>query len=144
MKTNLKNFKGKTVRIKVKDVVKDGKNIYKNIKGCENKINEILIDMPSSKSGLKKTMITMNIVPSGKVNGEFKMTRGHKHKVDEIYIFFKGSGHILIGKKKLKVKKDDLVTVPVNSWHRVVNTGRNDLVFLTVFGKHNQSHLKSY
>lgn len=144
MKTNLKNFKGKTVRMKVKDAVKDGKNIYKNTKGCENKINEILIDLPSKKLGLKKLMITMNTIPSGKVNKEFRMSRGHKHKAEEFYIFLKGSGQILIGKKKFKIKKDDLVTVPFNSWHRVINRGRNDLVFLTIFQKHGQSHLKKY
>ena len=130
--------------MKVKDATKKGKNIYKNIKGCENKINEILIDLPSKKSGLKKTMITMNIITSGKVNKQFKMTRGHKHKTEEIYLFLEGKGQILIGKKRLKVKKGDLVTVPINSWHRVVNKGRNDLVFLTIFEKHGKSHLKSY
>jgi oxalate decarboxylase/phosphoglucose isomerase-like protein (cupin superfamily) len=144
MKINLKNFKGKTVRMKVKDATKKGKNIYKNIKGYENQINEILIDLPSKKSGLKKLMITMNIIPSGKVNKQFKMTRGHKHKTDEVYLFLKGSGNILVGKKSFKVKKDDLVTVPANSWHRVVNKGRSNLVFLSIFGKHGQSHLKKY
>jgi len=144
MKTNLKRFKGKTVRMKVRDATKNGKSIYKNIKGCEDKINEILIDLPSKKSGLKKLMITMNIIPAGKVNKQFKMTRGHKHKTDEVYIFLKGSGDILVGKKKFKVKKGDLVTVPANSWHRVVNKGRNDFVFLSIFGKHGKSHLKKY
>jgi oxalate decarboxylase/phosphoglucose isomerase-like protein (cupin superfamily) len=144
MKINIKKFKGKTLRMKVKDAVKNGKNIYKNIKGHGNEINEILIDLPSRKSGLKKLTVTLNIVPSGKVNKEFRMTRGHKHKTDEVYIFLEGSGNILVGKKKFKVKKGDLVTVPTNSWHRVVNKGRKNLVFLSIFGKHGQSHLKSY
>lgn len=144
MKVNLKKFKGKILKLKVKDAIKNGKNIYKNIKGHGNEINEILIDLPSKKSGLKKLMVTMSIIPSGKVNKEFRMTRGHKHKVEEVYLFLEGSGNILIGKKRFKVKKGDLVTVPVNSWHRVVNKGRNNLVFLSIFGKHRQSHLKSY
>lgn len=144
MKTNLKRFSGKKMTMKVKDAVKDGKNIYKNIKGCQNQINEILVDIPSKESGLKKLMITLNTIPSGKVNKDFRMTRGHKHNAEEVYIFMKGTGKILLDKKRLSVKKDDLVTVPVNFWHRVVNTGRNDLVFLTVFQKHGQSHLKNY
>lgn len=144
MKTSIKKFKGKTVRMKVKDAVKNGKNIYKNIKGCENQVNEILTDLPSKKSGLKKLMVTLNTLPSGKVNKEFRMTRGHKHNADELYLFLEGSGKILINKKKYSVKKDDLITIPANSWHRVVNTGRKKLIFLTIFGKHGQSHLKSY
>lgn len=141
MKTSLKRFKGKTVRMSVKDAVKDGENVYKNIRGCENQINEILTDL---KSDLKRLNVTMNAIPSGNVNGEFRMTRGHMHNADEVYLFLEGSGKILVGKKMYSVKKDDLVTVPVNTWHRVVNTGRKKLVFLTVFQKHGQSHLKSY
>ncbi|MFH0929527.1 MAG: cupin domain-containing protein [Candidatus Aenigmatarchaeota archaeon] len=144
MKTNLNRFKGKKVTMKVREAVKDGKNIYKDIRGCGNQINEILVDVPSKESGLKKLMITLNTIPSGKVNKEFRMTRGHKHNAEEVYIFLKGSGKILIDKKRFSVKKDDLITVPFNSWHRVVNKGRNNLVFLTIFQKHGQSHLKSY
>ncbi|MBN2203026.1 MAG: cupin domain-containing protein [Candidatus Aenigmarchaeota archaeon] len=144
MKTNLKKFTGNKVTMKVKDSVKNGKNIYKNTKGHENEINTVLVDLPSKKSGLKNLMVTMNTVCSGKVNKESKMTRGHKHDADEVYLFLKGSGKIIIDKKKLTVKKDDLVTVPSNKYHRVINTGRNDLVFLTIFQKHGQSHLKSY
>ena len=140
MKTNLKRFKGKKVTMKVNDAVKEGKSIYKS-KSRQNEINTVLTDL---KSGLKKLMITMNVVYPGKVGPEFKMTRGHKHNAEEVYIFLEGSGKILIGKKRYSVKKDDLVTVPVNTWHRVVNTGRKKLVFLTVFEKHGQSHLKKY
>ena len=142
MKSSLKKFNGNTVRMKVKDAVKNGKSVYKNIEGHENEINTILIDL--SNSGLKKLDITMNILYPGKVGSEFKMTRGHEHNEDDVYLFLEGSGKILVGKKGFPVKKDDLVTVPSGSWHRVVNTGRKKLVFLTVFGKHGQSHLKSY
>lgn len=144
MKTNLKKFKGKKVKMKVKDSIKDGKNVYKNTKGVANEVNTVLIDLPSKKSGLKKLMVTMNTVYPGRVGKEFKMTRGHKHNAEEVYVFLEGSGKILVGKKRYSVKKDDLVTVPVNTWHRVVNTGRKKLVFLTIFQKHGQSHLKSY
>ena len=144
MKNNLKRFKGKKVTMKVKDSIKKGKNIYKNIKGHQNEINTVLIDIPARKSGLKKLMVTMNTVYPGKVNKENKMTRGHKHNAEEVYIFLKGSGKIFLNKKRISIKKDDLITVPVNTWHRVVNTGRTKLIFLTVFQKHGHSHLKSY
>ncbi len=142
MKFNINKFKGRTLKLKVKDAVKKGKNIYKNIKGYENDINEIIIDLPIKKTGFKKLMVSMNYIYPGKVNFEFKMTRGHKHNAEEVYIFLKGRGRIIIDKKKINVKKGDLVTIPINKYHRVVNTGRGKLVFLTIFEKSRHKHLK--
>jgi len=144
MKINIKNFKGKISKIKVKDAVKNGKNIYKNIKGHENEINEVLIDIPPKKSGLKKLIVCMNFLYAGKVNSQYKMTRGHKHNADEVYLILKGKGKVIIGNKKINIKRGDLITVPANKYHRNINTGKEKLVFLTIFGKHRQSHLKSY
>ena len=138
----MNKFKGKTLKLKVKDAVKKGKNIYKNIKGYENDINEVLIDLPIKKTDLKKLMVCMNFLYPGKVNSEFKMTRGHKHNAEEVYIFLNGKGRIIVGNKKLNVKKGDLVTVPINKYHRVVNIGRSKLVFITIFEKSRHKHLK--
>jgi oxalate decarboxylase/phosphoglucose isomerase-like protein (cupin superfamily) len=142
MKTNLKKFKGKTLKLRVKDAKKNGKSIYKNIKGFENEINYVLIDLPSKKTSLKKLMICLNALYPGKVNKEFKMSRGHRHNAEEVYIFLKGKGYILIGKKKINVKEGDIVTVPVNKWHRTVNTGKKKFVYLTIFEKSTHHHLK--
>ena len=73
MKFNLNKFKGKNLKLKVKDAVKNGKKIYKNIKGCENDINLFLIDLPIKKTGLKRLMVCMNYIYPKKVNSEFKM-----------------------------------------------------------------------
>lgn len=142
MKTSLKKFKGKKIKLKVKDSKKKGKSIYKDIKGCENDINYVLIDLDSKKTGLKRLMVCLNTIYSGKVNKEFKMSRGHKHNAEEVYVFLKGKGKILIGKKKLDVKEGDVVTIPVNKWHRTFNTGRRKLVYLTIFEKSRHQHLK--
>ena len=144
MKFNINKFKGKTLKMKVKDAVKGDKNIYKNIKGHENDINEVLIDLPVKKTGLKRIMVCMNFLYPGKVNSEFKMTRGHKHNAEEIYVFLKGSGQIIVDKKKINVKRGDLVTVSINKYHRIINTGRGKLAFLTIFEKHRYEHLKKY
>jgi oxalate decarboxylase/phosphoglucose isomerase-like protein (cupin superfamily) len=140
MKTNVKNFKGRTLILKVKDAIKEGKNIYKNVKGHENEINEFLIDL--SNTGLKRLVVCMNILYSAKVNGEFKMTRGHSHNTEEVYLVLKGKGYMFIGNDKVNIKKGDLVTIPANRYHRTVNTGKEELVFLTIFEKHKASHLK--
>lgn len=142
MKFNINKFKGKTTILKVKDAVVKGKNVYKNIKDHENEINEILTD--SSHSGLSDIIACMNVLYPGKVNGEFKMTRGHLHNAEEIYLVLKGKGYFLVGKKKISIKRGDLITIPKNVWHRTINTGEEKLVFLTIFEKHEGSHLKSY
>ena len=139
MKFNIKKVKGKKVVMKVKDAVSEGKNIYKNIRGHENEINEVLDDF---NADLKETIICMNTLYPGKVNSEFKMTRGHSHNTEEVYLLLKGKGYMIIGDKRVDVKKGDLVTIPINKYHRTVNTGRDKLVFLTIFEKHKASHLK--
>jgi oxalate decarboxylase/phosphoglucose isomerase-like protein (cupin superfamily) len=142
MKTSIKNFSGKTLKLKVKDAKRNGKNIYKNIKGHENEINYILTDLPSKKAGFKKLIVSLVKLYPGKVNKEFKMSRGHKHNAEEVYIFLEGTGQIMIEKKRMKVKKGDIVTIPRNKFHRTINTGRKNLVYLNVFEKHGSSHLK--
>ncbi len=128
MKFNLNKFKGKKTVFKVKDMIKEGKNIYKNIKGYENEINDILIDLPDKKTGFQEHTVCMNTLYPGKVNGEFKMMRGHSHNVEEVYIVLSGNGYIIMNREKIKIKKENLVTVPKNIWHRTVNTGNTDLV----------------
>jgi glucose-6-phosphate isomerase len=141
MKFNIKKIKGKKVVMKIKDAVSEGKNIYKNIKGHENEINEVLDDF---NADLKETIICMNTLYPGKVNSEFKMTRGHLHNAEEVYLVLKGKGKMIIDNKEIQIKKDDLITIPKNVWHRSINTGKEKLVFLTVFRKHKGSHLKKY
>jgi len=93
---------------------------------------------------LKDLLVCMNILYPGKVNSELKMMRGHSHNAEEIYLVLKGKGYVIFDNKKIPIKKDDLLTVPKNVWHRAVNTGKERLVFLTIFQKHEGSHLKKY
>jgi oxalate decarboxylase/phosphoglucose isomerase-like protein (cupin superfamily) len=144
MKFNINKFSGNKTVMKVKEAVSKGKNIYKNIKGHENEINEVLIDLPDKKTGFQDHIVCMNTLYPGKVNGEFKMMRGHSHNVEEVYIMLSGKGYIIMDKNKTPLKKGDLITIPKNIWHRTVNTGNQKLVFLTIFQKHEGSHLKSY
>jgi glucose-6-phosphate isomerase len=142
MKSNINKFKGKTKILKVKDAIRDRKNIYKNIKGHENEVNEVLTDLPNTR--MKDLTVCMNVLYPGKVNGEFKMTRGHFHNAEEVYLVLSGKGQMKIGNEKIQIKKGDLITLHKNVWHRTINTGKEKLVFLTIFERHQGSHLKSY
>ena len=142
MKSSINKFKGKTVVMKVKDAIRDRKNVYKNIKGHENEINEVLTDLSDAR--MKDLTVCMNVLYPGKVNGQFKMTRGHFHNAEEVYLVLSGEGQVKIGNEKVRIKKGDLITLHKNVWHRTVNTGKKKLVFLTIFERHQGSHLKSY
>jgi glucose-6-phosphate isomerase len=144
MKFNINKFSGNKTVMKVKESLKDGKSIYKSTKGHENEINTVLIDLPDKKTGLGDNTVCMNALYPGKVNSEFKMTRGHLHDAEEVYIVLSGTGKFVLGKKTFAIRKGDLITIPRNVWHRTINTGKEKLIFLTIFQKHEGSHLKSY
>lgn len=135
MKLTTKDFLKLRPKIKTVGQMKIGnKNIYKNIRGHENEINYKIYDMPRKKSGLSDLIVSITKISSGKINGEHRMTTGHSHRVaDEVYHFLSGSGSMIVGRKKVKVKKGITVTVPKKNWHRVINTGKNELIFLTIF-----------
>jgi len=123
----------KVLTKKVKDMNKNGKNIYKNIRGHENEINYKIYDVPSSLSELKRMVLSVTVVYPGKVNSEFKMTSGHSHSDSEdIYIFLQGKGQMVLNKKRINVKKNDIVSIKKGVWHRVINTGKSKLIFMPI------------
>lgn len=80
------------------------------------------------------------IIKPGKIGNELCMTKGHYHnnkKADEIYLGLKGKGVILMQKgnkcTKEKISKDVIVYIPPGFAHRTVNTGRTDLIFLSIY-----------
>jgi len=125
-------------RIKfVKDMVdKDGNNIYKNISGCENEENYVLYDISERVTGLKRHVISVTSIFSGKVNEEYKMTTGHAHPQEEIYMFMKGRGKLVLDSDEWDMEEGDSMTIPSNVWHRVVNTGLKPLEVLCMFEKY--------
>ncbi|RLJ03574.1 MAG: hypothetical protein DRP11_00300 [Candidatus Aenigmatarchaeota archaeon] len=142
---NIKDFEkvGKLKVKKVKDMLSNGKNIYRNIEGFEDEVNYELIDIPLSKSGLERHVISMTILHPGKVGKEFKMTTGHSHPgVEEVYIFLEGEGEIILKKdndKKIhKIGEGDIASIPSGYWHRVVNTGEKKLIFISIFEKYGE------
>lgn len=66
-----------------------------------------------------------------------KETTGHAHsEAEEIYYFAQGEGEILLDEKRLRVGEGDVVLIPKAAFHRVYNTGREDLIFLSIFEKY--------
>lgn len=140
IKTDLNALKriAKHKRKKVKDMLVDGKSIFKRIKGCENQVNYDLYDMVPEITGFKDLILNMNVIQPGKVGSEHKMTTGHSHPdQDEYYFFVKGRGKAVLkfGKKQyvFNVKQHDLLTVPRGYWHRLINIGKSEFVFIDIF-----------
>jgi len=141
LKVDLNSVKriAKHKRKKVKEMLgPKGKSIFKQCKGCEDQINYDLYDLTQDITGFKRLVFVLNIIHSGKVGKEYKMTTGHSHVgQDEFYFFLKGRGKmILINKKKrivYSVKPGDLVTVPSGWWHRAANNSNKDFVFVNFF-----------
>ena len=76
-------------------------------------------------------------------------TPKHKHNAEEIFIFFKGEGRVLIGNKEILYKAPCTVVLPANIEHQIFNTGniptdhivilkKNSLIFDT---ENNVMHL---
>ena len=82
---------------------------------------------------LKKLRVSKTILHIG------KNTTGHKHPgQEEVYHFVSGEGYIQLGEETLTVRSGSIVLIPDGVFHKVFNTGLEDLVFVCVFnGKRN-------
>jgi len=57
-------------------------------------------------------------------------TIGHWHDNDEVYFIANGVGKIQVGLDEKIVKSGEFIHVPCKAFHRVWNTGLDDLVFV--------------
>jgi len=139
---NLESFKneaGGKIKL-VKDMIdEEGKNIYKNISGYEDSPNYVIYDAGEKITGLKEHVISVNRIFPGKINKEYRMTTGHSHPKEEVYMFLRGRG-VLVLKEGMKTYKryhnmfrGDSMTIPYGVWHRVINTGTRPLEILCIF-----------
>ena len=66
-------------------------------------------------------------------------TRGHSHAgQEEVYFFVRGTGVMEVGDQRFEVYSGCVILIPDGAFHRVHNTGSQDLIFNCVFdGKRN-------
>lgn len=116
---------------------KDMADKYKNpngIKGNPVIYNVYIVDFKTFEAGL-------TIVNPGNVNGEYYMTKGHKHEnpTKEIYILQNGKGKLMVKKgsvtKIIDMEKGKNYILPKNSGHRLINTGNKELEVMTIYSK---------
>ena len=88
-------------------------------------------------TNLNNLVISKTILHTGKETG------GHNHSgQEEVYIFIKGKGTIVVGDNTYDVEAGDTILIPDGDFHKVWNTSEDlmngDLEFICVFdGKRN-------
>ena len=75
-----------------------------------------------------------NLVVSKTILHPGKETGGHNHSgQEEVYIFMKGEGKMVVGTNTYNVKIGDIILIPDGDFHKVWNEGDEDLIFVCVF-----------
>ena len=73
-------------------------------------------------TNLKNLIVSKTILHPGKETG------GHNHSgQEEVYIFTKGKGTMIVGTKTYEVKEGDIILIPDGDFHKVFNIGKTDL-----------------
>ena len=85
-------------------------------------------------TNLDKLIVSKTVLHPGKQTG------GHNHSgQEEVYIFMKGEGTMIVGTKTFEVKAGDTILIPDGDFHQVHNTASydiepyGDLEFICVF-----------
>jgi len=116
--------------------LKDMKDRYKDSSGIRGNLiiyNVYIRNLDNFELGL-------TVINPGNINGEYFMTKGHRHKKksEEIYILRKGKGKLLLEGKKSQIvdmKNGEIYIIPGNSGHRLINTGNKKMEVLTVYNR---------
>jgi glucose-6-phosphate isomerase len=84
----------------------------------------------------------LTILQPGTIGGEFYMTRGHFHAQDqdgdELYLGIRGEGLLQLQSRggegrEIALRPGGLLYTPLAWAHRTINTGREPLVFLSIW-----------
>ena len=137
------SFYNKKVEIKLSDL----KNFFSNREAVESKLTKgedpliySYYDCVQPPVRGEMSFGVTRILP-GKIGDEYNHTRGHYHTdggAGEIYVGIKGEGFLLLQKRdgsctSEKLERGRVVYTPTDwNGHRTVNTGKDELVFLTI------------
>ena len=83
-------------------------------------------------TNLDKLIVSKTVLHPGKETG------GHNHSgQEEVYVFMKGEGKMVVGTNTYNVKAGDTILIPDGAFHKVYNTSNykanNPLIFVCVF-----------
>ena len=73
---------------------------------------------------------SINRIPAGEEEGMGWKTLGHRHTVEAVIHVLQGHGHSIIDGVRHDWAPGDFISVPMFSWHRHLNTGSEDFIYL--------------
>ncbi len=92
--------------------------------------------------GLQQLWFGLTKIAPGTIGDEYYMTKGHFHALeadgDEIYMVISGSGHLVLQSRDnqsqvVEMTPGGLYYTPASWAHRTVNSGSEELVFLSIW-----------
>jgi gentisate 1,2-dioxygenase len=72
----------------------------------------------------------INRIPAGEEEGMGWKTLGHRHTVEAVIYVLQGNGHSIVDGVRYDWVPGDFISVPMFSWHRHINTGDQDFIYL--------------
>ncbi len=72
----------------------------------------------------------INRIPAGEEEGMGWKTLGHRHTVEAVIHVLQGNGHSIIDGIRYDWEEGDFISVPMFAWHRHLNTGGKDFVYV--------------
>jgi mannose-6-phosphate isomerase-like protein (cupin superfamily) len=95
-------------------------------------------DLRTAISAHEGTIMASNVLPEG-LKAPFDNAWGyldkpgamdaHRHHTEEIYLFFKGDGFVVIDGEKMPVSPGDVVHIPPDTLHSVINEKNAELLW---------------
>jgi mannose-6-phosphate isomerase-like protein (cupin superfamily) len=107
--------------------------MYKNI--LYGDLNKLILDNNNYRKVISTTkhqqLVLMSLKPKEEIGGEV-----HSNITQFIRIE-KGTATIYLGEGKneqiIKLKKEGFITIPNNTYHKLINTGRSDLKLYSIY-----------
>jgi len=72
----------------------------------------------------------INRIPTGEEEGMGWKTLGHRHTVEAAIYVLQGNGYSIVDGVRYDWAPGDFISVPMFSWHRHLNTGSEDFIYL--------------
>ncbi len=95
-------------------------------------------DKKTANPAHENTILASEVLPAG-MKAPFDHAWGyldmpgemeyHKHDKEEVYFFFKGEGYVRIDGEEIPVAPGDVVRIPPNAMHTVVNRKQQQLLW---------------
>lgn len=98
---------------------------------AQHQLNDIVyIFDPRIGFNVRSCRFWINRFAPGAEEGKGWKTLGHRHTVEAVIHILQGRGHSIIDGKRYDWEAGDFICVPVFAWHRHINSGEEDMIYV--------------